>query len=75
MYVKLRVVAGAKKESFVQKSKDLFLISVREKAEMNQANKRLLVLIADHFKVACGKVRIVSGHHSPGKILSVEMEG
>ena len=74
MYIKVRVTAGAKKE-MVQKISDThFKISVREKAENNLANKRVLAIIASRYAVSIGKVRIISGHHSPSKILSVAVE-
>lgn len=72
MYVKVRVVAGKKTESFTPTSSDHFTIWVKEKAERNMANNRVVELIARHFKVQLNKVRIVSGHHSPSKILSVD---
>ncbi len=72
MYCKVKVVPGAKKESFVKKSEDHFNVSVKEKAEQNLANKRVLELVAEHFKVPYGKVRLISGHHSPSKIFRVD---
>ena len=74
MYIKARVVAGAKKESFTVKSPDTVHVAVREKAERNMANGRVIELVAAHWKVPRGKVRIVSGHQSPGKILSVDID-
>lgn len=74
MYIRVRVVAGAKKESFEQVSEDSFLISVKDPAEQNLANRRVLELMAGHFDVNPKQVRIISGHHSPGKILSVPDE-
>ena len=71
-YVHAKVTAGAKKESFKQKSEDHFEISVKEKAERNMANKRVLELIAQHFKVPISKVRIVNGHRHPGKLIVIE---
>ncbi len=71
MYIKVRVYAGAKKESLTQTTKDHFEATVKEKAERNMANKRIVALVALHYQVPVEKVRIVSGHHSPGKILSV----
>lgn len=73
MYIKIRVTAGAKEEKFVQKTKDHFTVSVREVAERNLANGRVLELMARHFKLPKGKVRIISGHHSPSKILNVDI--
>lgn len=71
-YIHAKVTAGAKKESLKQKSEDHFEISVREKAENNMANKRILELFAVYFKVSKGKIRIVNGHRSPSKLLIVE---
>jgi len=72
MYIKVKVEAGAKKEKITQVSDDHFEVSVREPAERNLANRRILALVAEFFKVPAGKVKLVSGHHSPGKILDVD---
>lgn len=71
MYIKVRVLAGAKKELFEAVSKDQFKVSVKEPAEQNRANRRVRTLVAEHFNIAEAKVKIISGHHSPSKILSV----
>ncbi len=62
-----------KKESFVEKSKDYFEISVREKAERNMANVRVLELVAEHFGVAKNRTRIVNGHKHPSKLIFIEL--
>ncbi|OGC80289.1 hypothetical protein A2943_00225 [Candidatus Adlerbacteria bacterium RIFCSPLOWO2_01_FULL_51_16] len=71
MYVKVRVKAGAKKETVLEVSKIHFEIAVREEAKQNLANKRVIALVAGHFRVPIKQVRIVSGHRSPSKILSL----
>jgi uncharacterized protein YggU (UPF0235/DUF167 family) len=71
-YIHVKVVAGAKKESWKQKSEDHFEVSVCEKAERNLANKRVLALVALHFKVPVFKVRIINGHKHPSKLLVVD---
>ncbi|MBI5799008.1 MAG: DUF167 domain-containing protein [Candidatus Yonathbacteria bacterium] len=71
MYIRVRVSAGAKKESFAQSEKDSFWVSVKEHAEQNLANKRVLEIIALHFGISPKQIRIISGHHAPGKILSI----
>lgn len=71
-YIHVKVLAGVKSESFKQKSKDHFEVSVREKAERNMANSRVLEILAEHFGIAKSKVRIVNGHRSPSKLLVVE---
>ncbi len=71
MYIKVRVSASSKKESLEQLKTDSFKVSVKEPALRNLANTRVRELVASHFKIAVGKVKIISGHHSPSKILSV----
>lgn len=71
MYIKVKVTAGAKKESFKQKSKDHFEISVKEEAKQNMANRKVLEIVARELGVPKEKIKIISGHHSPSKILSV----
>lgn len=71
MYVKVKVKAGANKEFIERVSDDHFDISVREKAENNHANIRVLEIMRIIFPNK--PVRIISGHHSPSKIISIEV--
>jgi uncharacterized protein YggU (UPF0235/DUF167 family) len=71
MYIRVSVSAGAKKEVFKKVKNDSFLASVKEPAEQNQANRRVLELVASHFRILPKQIRIISGHHSPSKILSL----
>ena len=71
MYVKVRVIAGAKKKNFEEVSAGHFKISVKEPAERNLANRRVVELVAAHYKLPPKQVRIISGHTSPSKILSL----
>lgn len=71
MYIKVRVFAGSKKEEFKKISDTHFEIKVKEKAERNMANKKVVELVRQRLG-AMGDVRIISGHHSPSKILSVD---
>ena len=69
MYIKVRVIAKAKKETIEQVSSDHYKISVREPAERNLANRRILDIFRSEFPGQ--DVRLVSGHHSPSKIVSI----
>jgi uncharacterized protein YggU (UPF0235/DUF167 family) len=73
VYIKVKVKVGQKAESFEMKNEDTFLATVKEKAERNQANKRILILTARYFKIPIGKVRMINGHTQPSKILSVDI--
>ncbi len=72
MYIHVKVTAGAGKESFEKKSEDHFEISVKEKAERNMANARVLQIVAEYFKVSKNKVRIINGHQHPSKLIVIE---
>lgn len=71
MYIRVRAVAGAKKEVVTKTASDRYDICVRQQAERNMANVRIRELLAKEFHVAEGAVRLISGHHSPHKIFSV----
>ena len=71
MYIKVRVFAGSKKEEFKKISEAHFEAKVKEKAERNMANRKVVELVRRHFDTV-GDVRIINGHHSPSKILSVD---
>ncbi len=70
MYLKVIVNPGAKKEK-VEEIKNGLKISVREPAQRNLANTRVCELVALRFKVPFSAVRILSGHRSPHKLLSI----
>ena len=74
MYIKVRVVAGSKKEEVILEKPNYYKIFVREKAKQNMANNRILEIIAGEYKLKPNQVRIVSGHHSPSKLLSVDVK-
>lgn len=73
MYIKVRVLAGAKREKVDKKADDHYIISVKEPAERNLANKRICEIIASLYNISPKQVRIISGHQSPSKILSVKV--
>lgn len=73
MYIKVKVVASAKKEIIKKISNDTYHISIREPAERNLANKRICELMSLIYTVNIKAIRIISGHHSSSKILSINI--
>lgn len=69
--VRVKVWPDAGEEYLEEGKKGGLEIFVREPPQGNRANKRVCVLVARHFKVPVASVRIHSGHHARGKILSV----
>ena len=72
MYVKVTVHPGAKKETIEQETEGSFIISVREPAERNLANRRAIALLADHYGIPANHIRILTGHRSRSKIVSID---
>lgn len=71
-YIHVKVRAGAGKEELKQVNNDYFLISVREKAERNLANRRVMEILSSRFKLPISRIRIVNGHRSPSKLLVLD---
>ena len=73
MYIKFRVHAGHHTERVVAESETAYEVWVREPAEANRANRRVLEIARSLYPQA-RQIKIVSGHHSPGNILAIEVE-
>ncbi|MFZ3044182.1 MAG: DUF167 domain-containing protein [Minisyncoccia bacterium] len=78
MFIKVFVTPGAKKEKLevLHSDKDgekgeTLAIAVREPATGNRANDRVCELIAMRVGKPIGKVRILTGHRSRVKMISV----
>lgn len=70
MYIKVFVTPGAKREKLEEKG-DALAISVREPASGNRANDRVRELVALRVGKPFGKVRILTGHRSRAKMISI----
>ncbi|MEK7552137.1 MAG: DUF167 domain-containing protein [Patescibacteria group bacterium] len=72
MHIKVKVFTESNKEAIERISADKFECHLKEKPQNNAANKKLLSIIAEYLGLPENKIKIVKGHHSPSKILSVE---
>lgn len=70
MYIHVRIKTKQKEDSVKQISETKFEVSVKEEAKQNRANIRMTELLGDYFQTK--NIKIVSGHHSLSKLLSVE---
>ncbi len=70
MYLKVFVTPSAKKEKVEEKGETL-LISVREPASGNRANTRVRELVAMRIGKPLSAVRILTGHRSRAKMISI----
>lgn len=71
MHIKVRVIAEAKKNKIEELAPETLIVSVQAKAERNEANREVIRLLAEHFSVLSGQIRLIVGHHSPAKIFEI----
>jgi uncharacterized protein YggU (UPF0235/DUF167 family) len=65
-YIHVRVTTGSKKES-VEKSKNKYFISVKEKAKRGEANKKVKELLAKQLNCTPKQLRLIKGATTPSK--------
>ena len=70
MYIHVKAKTKQKTEYIKELKESYFEISVKEKAENNNANDKILGILKKHFNTS--KIRIINGHKSPSKLISVE---
>jgi uncharacterized protein YggU (UPF0235/DUF167 family) len=73
MHITVSVKTGARKEAVEKVSDSRYKITVREEAERNEANERVVQIISRELQVPAAKVRIVSGHHKPAKLVAIDI--
>ena len=74
MYIKVRVYPKSKKEELKKIKDNKFEVKVKEKAERNMANKAVIRILSNHFGINKNKIKIINGHQSPSKMLSVDVD-
>jgi uncharacterized protein YggU (UPF0235/DUF167 family) len=70
--IKVRVIPGAKKYSIeLDENKDLFIVSVKEPAMENLANRALVEIMSQRLDLPKEKIKIIKGFREPLKILEI----
>ncbi len=73
MYIRVRVIPGARKERVIKEDENTFFISVKEPAEQNFANKRIREILAEELGLPLSSIKLLTGHHSSSKMYSVDV--
>ncbi|MEI6479115.1 MAG: DUF167 family protein [bacterium] len=71
MLIHAKVETESKKEEVLEKNKTSFVVKVKDEAKENKANNKVLLLLSRHFNIEKNRLRIITGHHSPSKILEI----
>ncbi len=70
-HIHVHVTPHARKEIFEKKQNGSYELSVKEKAEGNAANARVLTLLALKLQVPKNKLRIRTGHRGRKKVIEM----
>lgn len=71
MKLNVIVLPNAKSYEVTKLDKDNYKIRVDAPASENKANKRLIEILADYFKVPKSSVKILKGFKNRNKIVSI----
>lgn len=74
LLLSVKVATGAKKEVVREETKGRLFISVREKAERGEANRRIREVLAERFRVPLKAVHITAGHHKGAKRIEMYVD-
>ena len=72
MKLSIKVITNAKKEKIDCISENEYKVYLTCIPEKGKANKALLELLSDYFKISKSKIKIVSGEKSHNKIIEIE---
>ena len=70
MRIEIKVISNASK-SAVKKDADVLKVYVTAQREKGKANKQVIKLLAQHFKVSKSSVEIVKGESSSKKVVLI----
>lgn len=71
MLIKIKVLPQSKKEEFIVKDKDSFVIKIKEKPIEGKANEIILELLSKHFNIPLKKFKIIKGSKTRNKIIKI----
>jgi len=71
MYIRVKVTPKSKREIFEQTGESEYHISLKEPAKNNLANTRILEILSLNLKTPIKNIRIINGHHSRSKLISI----
>ena len=70
MKINVKVVPNSRTEE-VSREGSGFLVRVKEPAKEGKANRAVIKLLADHFKVSKSSVVIISGFKNRNKVIDI----
>ncbi len=72
MHIKVKVYPDQTKEKVIRNDDGSYDLYIREPAREGMANRRVLSILSEQINPKPKRIKIVSGHISPAKIIEVE---
>ena len=73
MLIKVKVFPESKKPEIIKKADDSFYVYVESKAEGGKANKEVKQILAFHFQVSQGRIKLLKGGLKTNKIFDIKV--
>jgi uncharacterized protein (TIGR00251 family) len=70
MEIQVKVKPNSRTEELVREG-EVFIVSVKEPPKEGKANRAVIGLLAQHFRVSRSQVKIVSGLRSRSKVIRI----
>ncbi|MBU2062969.1 MAG: DUF167 domain-containing protein [Candidatus Omnitrophica bacterium] len=74
MFISVKVITSASVNQIIQQSKGEFLVKLVTARERGKANRKLLDMLAEYFKVPKSAIMFVKGKYNSKKILNIKTE-
>jgi hypothetical protein len=69
LLIKVKVFAGCKRDEIIKKKNDEFEVRVKEKAEEGRANRAVIKVLANYFKIDESMIRLIKSLKDRNKFL------
>ncbi|MCD6080891.1 MAG: hypothetical protein B6D53_00960 [Candidatus Omnitrophica bacterium 4484_49] len=73
MKLSIKVIPNARRSEVVEET-GFLKVKVDAPAKEGKANKRLIEILAEHFKIPKSKIKILKGHNSKNKLVEILKE-
>jgi uncharacterized protein YggU (UPF0235/DUF167 family) len=72
MLIKVKVFEGREKDEIIEKKDDEFEVRVKEKTEEGRANRAVIKVLANYFKVDESKIILIKSFKERNKIFEIK---
>jgi uncharacterized protein (TIGR00251 family) len=72
LLIKVKVFADSKKDGIIKRKDAEFEVRVKEKAKEGRANRAVIKILANYFKIEESMIRLIKGFKERNKIFEIK---